>query len=251
MIRKAIEKIEELVNAREENKLEQVEIKSMLHTKFGGSLRRVTTPNIESINTRSLSGLVEIIKSYIDVEAKKLNIQLPLIIQAEGNEIKVLSSVDDTYERQTLIHCKPVVPRLILNEWVLPEEMIINLNTCYVPTENTDKLIATVSNLYNSKTVKQIDNGVGAKLVVESDAFAGGAGKVTINPIVTLTPVATYPELIQVDRKFNLRVDRNGCVALFVADRGYFEKEVQRLVKQYLIAELPQELIGKDVVLAF
>lgn len=161
MIRKAIEKIEELVNAREENKLEQVEIKNMLYKKFGGHLSRVTTPGIESIGTRSLSGLVEIIKSYIDVEAKKLNIQLPLIIQAEGNEIKVLSSVDDTYERQTLIHCKPVVPRLILNEWVLPEEMIINLNTCYVPTENTDKLIATVSNLYNSKTVKQIDNGVG------------------------------------------------------------------------------------------
>lgn len=251
MIRKAIEKIEELVNAREENKLEQVEIKNMLYKKFGGHLSRVTTPGIESIGTRSLSGLVEIIKSYIDVEAKKLNIQLPLIIQAEGNEIKVLSSVDDTYERQTLIHCKPVVPRLILNEWVLPEEMIINLNTCYVPTENTDKLIATVSNLYNSKTVKQIDNGVGVNLVVESDAFAGGAGKVTINPIVTLTPVATYPELIQIDRKFNLRVDQSGRVALFVADGGYFEKEVQRLIKQYLIAELPQELIGKDVVLAF
>ena len=251
MIRKAIEKIEELVNAREENKLEQVEIKNMLYKKFGGHLSRVTTPGIESIGTRSLSGLVEIIKSYIDVEAKKLNIQLPLIIQAEGNEIKVLSSVDDTYERQTLIHCKPVVPRLILNEWVLPEEMIINLNTCYVPTENTDKLIATVSNLYNSKTVKQIDNGVGVNLVVESDAFAGGAGKVTINPIVTLTPVATYPELIQIDRKFNLRVDQSGRVALFVADGGYFEKEVQKLIKQYLTAELPKELIGKDVVLAF
>lgn len=73
----------------------------------------------------------------------------------------------------------------------------------------------------------------------------------TINPIVTLTPVATYPELIQVERKFNLRVDQHGRVALFVADRGYFEKEVQKLIKQYLTAELPKELIGKDVVLAF
>ena len=165
---------------------EQAEIKGMLHTKFGGSLRRVTTPGIESIDTRSLSGLVEIIKSYIDVEAKNLNIQLPLIIQADGNEIKVLSSVDDTYERQILIHCKPIVPRLILNEWISPEEMIINLNTCYVPTDNTDKLISTVSNLYNSKTVKQVDNGIGVNLVVESDAFAGGAGKVTINQSLRL-----------------------------------------------------------------
>lgn len=138
MIRQAIEKVVELANAKENAQLEQAEIKGMLHTKFGGSLRRVTTPGIESIDTRSLSGLVEIIKSYIDVEAKNLNIQLPLIIQADGNEIKVLSSVDDTYERQILIHCKPIVPRLILNEWISPEEMIINLNTCYVPTDNTD-----------------------------------------------------------------------------------------------------------------
>ena len=251
MIRQAIEKIEELVNAREENKLEQVDVTGMLYTKFGAALRRVETPKIQSVDTHSLSGLVEIIKSYIDVEAKNLNVQLPLIIQAEGNEIKVLSSVDDTYYHQTLILCNPIVPRILLNEWISPEEMIINLNTCYVPTDNTDKLIATVSNLYNSKTVKQVDNGIGVNLVVESDAFAGGAGKVTINPIVTLIPVATYPELMQIERKFNLRVNQRGEVALFVADRGYFEKEVQKLIKQYLIAELPQELIGKDVVLAF
>ena len=250
MIRQAIEKIVELANAKENAQLEQVEIKGMLHTKFDGSLRRVITPNIESVCTCSLSGLVEIIKSYIEVEAKNLNVQLPLIIQAKGNGIEVVSSVDDTYERQTLIRCKPITPELILNTWTSPEEMIINLNTCYIPTDNTDKLISTISNLYNSKTVKQIDNGIGVNLVVESDAFAGGAGKVTIDPIVTLTPIATYPELVQIERKFNLRVNQQGNVALFVADRGYFEKEVQKLIKQYLIEELPQELIGGDVVLA-
>lgn len=37
MIKQAIEKIEELVNAREENKLEQVEIKKMNYYKFGGN----------------------------------------------------------------------------------------------------------------------------------------------------------------------------------------------------------------------
>lgn len=153
MIRQAIEKIEELVNAKEENRLEQTDIKGMLYTKFGGRLNRVITPNIESVSTRSLSGLVEIIKSYIDVEAKELNIQLPLIVQAEGNEIKVLSSVDDTYSRQTLIYCKPVVPRLILNEWVLPEEMIINLNTCYVPNV---KLTFTPKNDKKEMSVKPV-----------------------------------------------------------------------------------------------
>lgn len=87
------------------------------------------------------------------------------------------------------------------------------------------------------------------KIIVESDAFAGGAGQVTINPIVKLVPISTYPELIQVERKFNLRVDDRGRCALFVADTGYFEKEVQRLIKQFLEAELPKE-IREKVVLA-
>lgn len=249
MIRKAIEKIEELVNAKEENKLEQIEIKKMLYTKFGSRLNRVTTPDIDYIKTHSLNGLVEMIKSYINVEADKLNIQLPLIIEATGNEITVRTSVDDTYTRQKLIRCNPIVPDLILNQFVSPESMIININTCYVPTENSNALINTISNLYNSKTVHQQDNGIGKKIIVESDAFAGGAGQVTINPIVKLIPVATYPELIQVERKFNLRVDDSGRCALFVADKGYFEKEVQRLIKQFLEAELPEE-IRRQVVLA-
>lgn len=249
MIRKAIEKIEELVNAREENKLEVVEVKNMLHTKFGGRLNRVTTPDIDYIQTHSLNGLVEMIKSYITVEAHELNIKLPLIVEATGNEITVRTSVDDTYTRQKLIRCTPIVPKLILNEFVEPEHMIINVNTCYEQTENSNALINTISNLYNSKTVHQEDNGIGKKIIVESDAFAGGAGQVTINPIVKLVPISTYPELIQVERKFNLRVDGRGRCALFVADTGYFEKEVQRLIKQYLEAELPKE-IKEQVVLA-
>ena len=249
MIRQAIEKIEELVNAREENKLEQVDVKGMLYTKFGGRLNRIVTPDIDLIKVHSLNGLVEMIKSYINVEAQTLNVKLPLVVEATGNDIIVRTSVDDTYKRQDLIRCTPIVPELILNCFVEPERMIININTCYVETENSQALINTISNLYNSKTVHQQDNGIGKKIVVESDAFAGGAGQVTINPIVKLIPVATYPELMQVERKFNLRVDDNGECALFVADKGYFEKEVQRLIKQFLEAELPKE-IKDNVVLA-
>lgn len=249
MIRQAIEKIEELVNAKEENKLEQINIKGMEHTKFNGRLNRIVTPSVESINVHSLNGLVEMIKSYIKVESGYLNIKLPLIVEATGNNIIVRTSVDDTYERQELIKCTPIVPELILNQYTDPERMIINVNTCYVETENSNALINTISNLYNSKTVRQEDNGIGKKIIVESDAFAGGAGQVTINPIVKLTPVATYPELIQVERKFNLRVDDSGRCALFVADKGYFEKEVQRLIKQFLEGELPEE-IREKVVLA-
>ena len=61
MIKQAIEKIEELVNAREENKLEQVEIKKMNYYKFGGNLKRIVTPSIDLVRVHSLNGLVEMI----------------------------------------------------------------------------------------------------------------------------------------------------------------------------------------------
>ena len=56
---------------------------------------------------------------------------------------------------------------------------------------------------------------------------------VTINPIVALTPIGTYPELNQIRRKFNLRVSRDGEVALMVCDEGIFERKVQDELKDY------------------
>ena len=120
-----------------------------------------------------------------------------------------------------------------------------------LPKTLKNALINTISNLYNSKTVHLLeDNGICKKIIVESDAFAGGAGQVTINPIVKLVPISTYPELIQVEySKFNLRVDDRGRCGLIVADTGYFEKEVQRLIKQFLLeAELPKEIREKSSI---
>ena len=75
---------------------------------------------MHSIEVRQLVGeIIGII--YISVEADYLNVKLPLILEeATGNEIIVRTSVDDTYVRQELIECTPIVPRLILNEFVDP-----------------------------------------------------------------------------------------------------------------------------------
>lgn len=254
MIKEAINKIQELV--LETTKVEKVEIEDSIYLQHGSDLTRYITPQINTLDTRSLSGLNELVRSFVKVEAKKLNIPLPLVISARGNKISVHSSVDNTYQRQCLIECLPIIPDIITNRYVLPEEMIINLNTCYETSQNKADLIDVISNLYNAKTVKQIDNGIGKKIVVESDAFVGGSQGVTINPLVNLTPIATYQEIEQVERQFNLRVDDNGRVALFTADEGYFEKEVQERIGKYLFDALTEEIgaekiiLGKDVILA-
>ena len=72
---------------------------------------------------------------------------------------------------------------------------------------------------------------------------------VTINPIVALTPIGTYPELNQIRRKFNLRVDHDGEVALMVCDEGIFERRVQEL-KDYFKFALDKVIERKDVILA-
>ena len=103
MIKQAIEKIEELVNAREENKLEQVEIKKMNYYKFGGNLKRIVTPSIDLVRVHSLNGLVEMIESYISVEADYLNVKLPLIVEAE-NYIEATFKAQKKYPSDKYTH---------------------------------------------------------------------------------------------------------------------------------------------------
>ena len=126
--------------------------------------------------------------------------------------------------------------------------MIINVNTCFVQDKNTDNFIQSISKLYKVSKVEAVDNGIGAQLKVTEGVNTNEA--VTINPIVALTPIGTYPELNQIRRKFNLRVDHDGEVALMVCDEGIFERRVQDELKDYFKFALDKEIERKDVILA-
>ena len=126
--------------------------------------------------------------------------------------------------------------------------MIINVNTCFEQTKNAEKFIDCISKLYKVSRVESVDDGIGMQLRVTEGVNTNEA--VTINPIVSLRPIMTYPELNQIERKFNLRVDSNGRVALMVCDEGVFERKVQDQLDRFFRLAFDKEIEKKEIVLA-
>ena len=244
MLAKAIEKIQELTNAQENCRVEECDIFGERYIHQGENLTRFTVPRINPVEVKSLTALNEMIKNFIENDSTAINVHLPVIITAEGNNIKVYTSIDNTYGRQLIFEANPIIPKAILNRFIPAEQMIINVNTCFVQDKNTDNFIQSISKLYKVSKVEAVDNGIGAQLKVTEGVNTNEA--VTINPIVALTPIGTYPELNQIRRKFNLRVDHDGEVALMVCDEGIFERRVQDELKDYFKFALDKEIERKD-----
>lgn len=248
MLAKAIEKIQELANAKENCKVEEIELCGDTWIHQGGNLTRYVTPTIETLEVRSLTSLVYMIKSFLGHDEKTTMTTLPLVITASGNDIKVYSSVDETFKRQLIFKARPVVPDIILDRFIPAEKMIINVNTCFEQNDNAKAFIESISKLYKVSTVESVDNGIGAQLRVTQGVNTNET--VTINPIVALKPIATYQEINQIERKFNLRVNADGEVALMTCDRGIFERKVQDELVAYLKFALDKEVEKGHVVLA-
>ena len=248
MLAKAIEKIESLAFAKERCNVEEIEIHGQGYIHQGDSLTRIVTPDIETVRVRSLTALVAMVKSFLEHECKYGMVARPLIITATGNDVRVYTSNDETYSRQLLFRAEPICPKPILNQFVPAEQMIINVNTCFEQTENAERFIDCISKLYKVSQVESIDDGIGMQLRVTEGVNTNEA--VTINPIVSLRPIMTYPELGQIERKFNLRVDSRGRVALMVCDEGAFERDVQNLLKGFFQISFNKEIERKEVVLA-
>lgn len=248
MLAKAIEKIESLAFAKERCNVEEIEIHGQGYIHQGDSLTRIVTPDISAVQVRSLTALRSMVKSFLEHECKSAMVAQPLIITATGNDIRVYSSNDETYSRQLLFRAEPICPDPILNRFVPAEQMIINVNTCFEQTENTEKFIDCISKLYKVSRVESVDDGIGMQLRVTEGVNTNEA--VTINPIVSLKPIMTYPELNQIERKFNLRVDSNGRVALMVCDEGIFERKVQDQLDRFFRLAFDKEIEKKEIVLA-
>lgn len=253
MLAKAIEKIESLVNAKENCHVEEKMIFGEKYIHQGEELYRYKTADIQCLKVRSLTALNSVVKSFMENEMNggNVSVRFPLIIRATGNDIDVYSSVDETHERKLLFSARPIVPDVILNTFIDPEKMIINVNTCFEQNENTSNFIKNISKLYKVSTVESVDNGIGAQLKVTQGVNLGDDNNaVVIDPIVALTPIATYQEIKQVQRKFNLRVNDNGKVDLMVCDEGYFERQIQDELGDYFSEAFKEEIEFGQIILA-
>lgn len=213
-------------------------------TYIKGEAKRIPIDEVKALNLHSLNATVDYIRSNLKSE----KFQLPYIIKIVDGEVRVYSGLDDRLGRNRLSYTEPMVPNIAFNRYMPMEQFIIQLKTCFIETENLNRLAAMVSTITDKSEIKIEDDGFGISVSNVNGTVIKKAEGLHINPIVRLTPYRTFLELEQPESKFLLRVRECGEMALFEADGGVWQLEVQEKISEYLRTALQNELEKGSVI---
>ena len=193
-------------------------------TYIRGDARRIPLDETKALYLSSLSATVD----FIQTNLNSGRFQLPYIVEIKDGNVIVHSGLNDRLGRNALSYTQPT--------------------TCFVETENLNRLAAMVSTITDKSEVKVEDDGFSMTVSQTSGTTIKKAEELHVNPIVRLAPYRTFCELEQPESKFLLRVRDGGEMALFEADGGMWKLEVQERISHYLRQVLKKEIEDQLVV---
>lgn len=240
MLKEAMEYITSLGRASQE--IITKEINGETYTK--GDLHRLPIDMASKMRFNTLSAVVDYIKTSVADE----RIKTPYIVNVEHDEVNVYSGLDERLNRTHLAYVKPLLPDINFNYYMNMEEFVIQLKTCFLETDNLNRLVSIVSSITDEAKVSFEDDGIGMKISQVSGTTIKSKENLQINPIVRLAPYRTFTEVEQPESRFLLRVRDGGKLALYEADGGMWKLEAQQNVSKYLRDALKDEINGGYVV---
>lgn len=230
MIRDAIKYVVELGNRKE------VEINGHMYS--NNNLDLIRTPKVSTVHVNTLTGLVEYIKSGFDVlEDRKfmLHVESP-------TEVCLVSTVGGNDNgRDILISASPLLPHINFDRYIKTEDFNVMLQSCFVKNEDRGLLLKFSGNVQENTSRKTQDDGI--TQVVEMKTGVTNIQNVAVPNPVTLAPYRTFTEIEQVESDFIFRVKEGPQCAIFEADGGAWRNETMKRIKEYLRAELGDEII--------
>jgi hypothetical protein len=206
-------------------------------------LHLIEEPTAEAIRVRSLSGLVDYLKSNFD-EYGCLMIHV-----SNPTTVVCFSQLNNDCNRSEYIKAEAMIPSFDFDRWYDTENFNIKLQSCFVKNEDRDIMLKVVGNI-KEETVNTVgDDGV-SQAVVAKTGVATVANVKVPNPVV-LKPYRTFVEVDQPESEFIFRMQSGPRCALFEADGGKWKLDAMNNIKNYLQQEL-KELIenGKIVIIA-
>lgn len=198
---------------------------------------------VDAINIRSLSGLVDYIKSDFDHERE-------VMIHVESpTRVRVFDQLNDVNDRRIYVESRAMLPEITFERYMDRESFNIMLQACFVDSDYKGTVLKFVSSIIEENSVSQTDDGTSQKVATKTGVATIGEAVVP-NP-VGLKPFRTFVEVPQPESEFVLRLREGGQVGLFEADGGAWELNAMQNIKTYFKVEL-EELIdaGKVIIVA-
>lgn len=230
MLKNFVEYLLQLGNVRQE------QIGSQIFTTQPVNLIRQPTP--DALVVRNLSGLVDYLKSNYDN-------QPPVLVHVESpTTVNVYSTYNRDMQRNVLITAKALLPEIPFKQFLDAEQFNILLQSCFVPNDDRDALLAVIGNIQEQTVATIGDDGTSQSVTAKTGIATVGNVKVP-NP-VNLKPFRTFVEIHQPASQFIFRMRTGPQAALFEADGGAWKIDAIDEIKAYLTENLILEKEDKE-----
>jgi hypothetical protein len=196
-----------------------------------GKLQAIRPPEVQPIKVHTLDGILDVLQMQETKEGEKFNY---FINVCDPTRVNIQSCEQDEWEGlDVLCECnlfeREVFP---FGRYLEIEEFVIKLQCLFEDTPSKAKIIQYIGNIRDESVSTSIDNGISQEVIIENRV--GRMDKVTITPIIELSPYRTFVEARQPCNKFLLRVKHNKeslpQVALFETDSGAWKVQAVKNV---------------------
>lgn len=216
-------------------KVQVMEIDGQKYSPVG--LNHVKVPKVEGIKVNSLTGLVDYLKSKFDDNA----FEGTMVHVASESQVKLVSNIMDDSGRETYMVADAFSPNFNFGSFYGVESFIIAMQSCFVPNEDSGKILKVVGNIKEEAVKQTSDDGI-SQAVMAKSGIATVEMVFVPNPVI-LAPYRTFVEIEQPESKFVFRMKQgqNGSgpqCALFEADGGAWRLEAMKEIKEFLDSEL-------------
>ena len=198
----------------------------------------------------TLSAVLDYIVSGADEHA--LDDKRRYIIHVRDHKhVNLCMELNGDKHREVLLQASTEPARFREGVFMDVETFIINMQQFFVDSENVRALVQLVSNVTDSKSVQQTDDGSTQSVVARSGLSM--VRQVNVPNPVSLAPYRTFREIEQPESPFvfRLRGGENGVTAaLFSADGNAWQYDAVQRIKDYFICHIPREMADKVIILA-
>ncbi|GIO33100.1 hypothetical protein J2TS6_42410 [Paenibacillus albilobatus] len=233
MIKEAIEKILSLASINTATIGDQIFTNS--------DLRRVPDAVTDTLKVRNLQGIVDYLRNNFDSK-------MPVIVHViSPTQVNVVTGFNRDLNRSTLIEATALLPEIKFGWFYDIESFNILLQSCFVDTEQKQRILSIVGNVVDEKVVTVGDTGISQQVTAK-------AGIATVEPVVLpnpvhLKPYRTFVEIKQPESAFVFRMKDGPSAALFEADGGAWKLDAIEEIKLYFSKELEQLIADGHVVI--
>ncbi|MCK5612382.1 hypothetical protein KAR91_61490 [Candidatus Pacearchaeota archaeon] len=244
-----IEKIEEMTDESIRKEIFFVEVDGRKYwIDKGGIKTAIKLPQAMAIHLKSLTGVVDYLKSNID---NLMSEEVFIRVLSENDVIIESKLMGDFKQRPVYLTSTYLEPNRSLNRYIDHEELIISLMSTYAATNDRDKVAALLSKVKVSDESNMTDNGV--TQTVSAKKGVSLQEDVELPSIVSLAPYRTFTEIEQPISNFVLRVRKDGSsvsAGLFEADGGAWKNAAMLSIKKWLDEKLKAKGLDAYKVIA-